>query len=94
MKHFKILFISGLIVLLQLGNLFVQCPDTLWTRTYGGVDNDYCLSVQQTSDGGYIITGGTASFGEGLGDVYLIKTNPFSLLWIKGTGYFLCIALI
>ncbi len=31
--------------------------DTLWTRTYGRSQNDYCYSVQQTSDGGYILFG-------------------------------------
>jgi len=71
--------------------------DTLWTKTYGGLNNDglenyektsHC--VQQTSDGGYIVTGHTASFGSGNEDAYLIKTdNAGNLLWSKtygGTG--------
>jgi hypothetical protein len=61
--------------------------DTLWTRTYGGGNWDDGYFVQQTQDGGYIITGFTNSFGAGLTDVYLIKTNASGdTLWTKTYG--------
>jgi len=60
--------------------------DTMWTKTYGGVNDDGATCVQQTKDGGYIITGITGSFGTG-GDVYLIKTDKNGdLLWSKNYG--------
>ena len=47
-----------------------------WQKTFGGSKHDSSLSVQQTSDGGYIIVGTTYSFGAGYADVYLIRTEP------------------
>jgi hypothetical protein len=61
--------------------------DTQWTRTYGGTRTDHGLSVQQTSDGGYVIAGATVSFGAGGADVYLIKANTSGdTLWTRTYG--------
>jgi len=62
-----------------------------WARTFGGASWDYAYSVQQTSDGGYIVTGFTGSFSSGDADIILIKTNSLgNLQWAKtyrGTNY-------
>ncbi|MEJ2613540.1 MAG: T9SS type A sorting domain-containing protein [Ignavibacteriaceae bacterium] len=64
-----------------------QAPDTLWIKKYGGIDQDYGRYVQQTNDGGYIITGDTKSFGAGLNDVFLVKTNSNGdTIWTRTYG--------
>jgi hypothetical protein len=60
--------------------------DTLWTRTYGGSRTDWGNSVQQTTDGGYIVAGYTFSFGDS-SQVYLVKTNASGdNLWTRTYG--------
>ena len=61
--------------------------DTLWARTYGGAAREDGYGVQQTSDGGFILTGKTQSFGVGSSDVWLVKTDANGdTLWTKTFG--------
>ena len=64
--------------------------NTTWTRTYGGIYDDYCFSVAQTFDGGYIIAGWTKSFGIGIPDfanVYLLRLHSEGdTIWTRTYG--------
>ncbi|MGE5574514.1 MAG: hypothetical protein ACM3UL_00110, partial [Ignavibacteria bacterium] len=46
-----------------------------WNRTYGGPRTERVNYVIQTSDGGYLTSGRTNSFGNGGYDMMLLKTN-------------------
>lgn len=47
----------------------------LWEKTYGGDKAEQAACVQETRDGGFVVSGATASFGAGGFDVYVIKTG-------------------
>ncbi len=49
--------------------------DTLWTKTYGGIESEWGNSLFQTDDRGFLITATTGSFGVGQRDIYIVKTD-------------------
>ena len=58
-----------------------------WEKIFGGKGNDVAFSVQQISNGGYILTGWTDSFGAGKNDVYLIQVDVNgNKVWEKTFG--------
>src|SRR4030042_2210473 len=60
-------------------------PDVQWYRTFGDLENNLARSVQQTTDGGYIICGTTGSYYNA--EVLLIKTDTDgNKLWDKTFG--------
>ncbi len=63
-----------------LGNL-------LWSRTIGGVNDDFGYAIIETSDGGLAIAGQTQSFGQGNVDVYVVKLDGSgNLQWSRTIG--------
>ena len=61
--------------------------DVLWDRTYGGANFDKGYSVQSLSDGTFIVSGTTRSFGDSSGDVYLLRLDAAGdVLWSSTHG--------
>ena len=60
--------------------------DTIWTKKYGGDDEDIFYSLLETDDG-YIFVGQTWSFGAGLKDVYVVRTDDNGdTIWTRTYG--------
>ncbi len=58
-----------------------------WQKTYGGTLGDGAESIQQTSDGGYIVLGETDSFGAENGDFWVLKLDANgNVQWQKTYG--------
>jgi len=61
--------------------------NNVWEKTFGGNSWDEACSIQQTSDGGYIVAGYTSSFGSGSYDVYILKLDTSgNEVWSKTFG--------
>lgn len=57
-----------------------------WVKTYGSIDWEWAVSIQQTSDGGYILAGSTDSSDDN-GDILVIKLDwRGDVLWQKSYG--------
>lgn len=76
-----------------VSNISAQAPNTLWTRTFNGnlSESDAAYSVQQTSDGGFIIAGYTDSYLDPnfvlRSDLWLIRTDESgNALWTRNYG--------
>ena len=56
----------------------------LWHKVYGGTGSDTSRSIQQTSDGGYILAAYSNSFGDETTNLWILKLNQDgTVLWEK-----------
>jgi hypothetical protein len=86
-NHKLVLFNFILICLVLLTFTEASTQPATWQNYWGGYSLETGKSIQQTSDGGFIIAGGTYSFGAGSSDIYLIKTDSLgNTEWIRTYG--------
>jgi hypothetical protein len=71
--------LAGFVYATNEGDLwFIKTDPTghaVWNHTFGGVADERALAVIQTSEGGFALAGYTRSFGAGLEDMWLVKTD-------------------
>lgn len=66
--------------------LYLVIPVAAWSHPFGGPDFDTGYSVQETSDGGYIVAGTIYAFGDA--DVMLFKTDSSgNQMWFRIIGW-------
>ena len=59
----------------------------LWIQVIGGSSDDMAYSVARNSDGGFIVAGATYSFGAGVPNAYVIRTDSLGdTLWTRTYG--------
>ncbi len=75
-----------LISLMVVPSAWAQ-PDTVWTRHYGGSQEEICRALTKTADGGYALFGQTMTFAVGGRDYWLVKTDSVgNELWNHAYG--------
>jgi hypothetical protein len=61
--------------------------DTLWTRNYGGAEDDFGTALCPVDNGGFVVTGWTESYGGGSDDIYLLRLDDNGdTLWTRTYG--------
>jgi hypothetical protein len=67
--------------------------EIIWQNSFGGTEDDYATSIQQTADGGYIFAGescsldGDVSENNGQSDFWIVKLDSSGeIIWQKSPG--------
>ncbi len=74
-------------------NSIIAQPNLQWQKSLGGTEDDFAISIEQTTDGGYIAAGWVHSNNEdvvgnhGDGDYWIVKMNIYGEIeWQKTFG--------
>lgn len=60
---------------------------TIWTKYYGGPEDDVAYAIQEHWDGDYLVAGYTNSFGAGGSDIWILKIDAAGdTLWTETYG--------
>ncbi len=50
----------------------------IWARSFGGSDDEDASQIIRAKDGGFFCVGSTMSYGNGMSDIYVIKTDSLA----------------
>ena len=76
-----------LIATIFIGTFNISAQVNTFRHVFGGIGDDFGQDIEQTADGGYVITGATGSFGYGQSDVYLLKIDSLGIYeWSRSYG--------
>lgn len=89
--QFRLVCLSGIVVLAVVGNLYAQGPDSLWHRAHGDTLSDWGFSVVETHDGYYVTAGQIQVYNPDSGqiflDVYVLKLDAAGdTIWARTYG--------
>jgi len=94
-KYILIAALSIFTFPLSIFNSFAQVPTIQWQKALGGTNEDWATSIEQTTDGGYIVAGRTLSndgdvTGNHAGwDYWVVKLSDTGAIeWQKALGGF------
>ncbi len=82
-----VLLVGMLVAILNAGQACAAPSVDVWSKTYGGTNWDKAQALVQTADSGYALAGYTGSYGAGLYDFWLVKTDTSgNVQWNKTYG--------
>ena len=78
-------FLAILFVLIV--SVSISPAQEIFTKTFGGDQNEHAMSVIQTRDGHYVMAGFTFSYGKGKSDIWVMKLDRFGgKIWERALG--------